>query len=107
MLPPRKISFEAERDATHLGMPEDAFVKKYLRWNEQRAQYETSMPCGFLQEDGQCLLGDCKPDNCKKFPYTDQPERLQSLYNVLDAVSVCPVAFEIYERLKKEYHFER
>ena len=44
--------------------------------------------------------------SCKKYPYTDQPERLQSLYSVLSAVEVCPVAFEIYERLKKEYHFK-
>ena len=39
----------------------------------------------------------------KKYPYTDQPKRLSSLYSVLEAVEVCPVAFEIYERLKEEY----
>jgi hypothetical protein len=31
--------------------------------------------------------------------------RLESLYSILDAVEVCPVAFEIFERLKQEYHF--
>jgi hypothetical protein len=29
------------------------------------------------------------------------------LYSVLDTITVCPVAFEIYERLKKEYGFQR
>ena len=29
-----------------------------------------------------------------------------SLYSVLDVIEVCPVAFEIYERLKKEYVWE-
>ena len=52
-------------------------------------------------------LGDCKPESCKKYPYTNQPERLRSLYSVLDTVAVCPVAFEIYERLKKEYGFKK
>ena len=33
----------------------------------------------------------------------DQPDRWASLYSVLDVIEVCPVAFEIYERLKKEY----
>lgn len=58
---------------------------------------------GMTKEDGNCALGECKPENCKKYPYTDQPKRLSSLYSVLEAVEVCPVAFEIYERLKEEY----
>lgn len=64
------------------------------------------MPCDFLEEDGSCKLGECKPENCKKFPYTNQPERISSLYGVLEVVEVCPVAFEIYERLKEEYGFK-
>ena len=51
------------------------------------------------------MLGECRPLNCKNYPYTDQPDRLWCLYSVLEAVEVCPVAFEIYERLKKEYKF--
>ena len=60
----------------------------------------------FLMEDGNCKLGDCRPESCKKYPYTDQPERLYSLLGFLDVVSICPVAFEIYERLKQEYGFK-
>lgn len=56
------------------------------------------MPCDFLNE---CILGEVRPDNCKNYPYTNQPEQLFSLYSVLEATGVCPVAFEIYERLKK------
>lgn len=40
-------------------------------------------------------------------PYTDQPERLWSLLGMLDTITICPVAFEIFERLKKEYGFRR
>lgn len=36
---------------------------------------------------------------------TFKPERLWSLYSTLDAVEVCPVAFEIFEELKQEYGF--
>ena len=62
-------------------------------------------PCDFLQKNGECLLEECKPDGCKKYPYTDQPGRLGSLYGMLDAIAVCPVAYEIWERLKKIYNF--
>lgn len=97
---------DLEQDASYLHMTEEELVKTYLVKDEYGINYNTkNTPCDFLEEDGSCKLGDCKPENCKKYPYTDQPERLESLYSVLDAVEVCPVAFEIYERLKEEYGF--
>ena len=100
---PRK---DIERDASYLGLTTEAFVEQFLDKETEDGYQTKHKPCDFLNEDGQCRLGDCKPENCVKFPYTDQPERLHSLYSVLDAVEVCPVAFEIYERLKIEYGFK-
>lgn len=101
-------SGDIEKDAAMLKITTDEFVKRYLKDKDNEGNYQTKhKPCDFLKEDGNCKLGDCKPESCKKYPYTDQPERLQSLYSVLDAVSVCPMAFEIYERLKKEYGFKK
>lgn len=95
------------RDAQCLGMTEEQFIAAYLEEGEHGINYQTRhKPCDFLQENGDCMLGDCKPDSCKKYPYTDQPERLFSLLSVLDTVEICPVAFEIYERLKGEYRFK-
>ncbi len=97
-------SEDLEKDAAVLHMTSKDFIEHYLV--QESEGYQTKhCPCDFLMEDGNCLLGENKPESCEKYPYTDQPERLQSLFSVLDAVEVCPVAFEIYERLKKEYHF--
>lgn len=71
----------------------------------QNVQREYTKRRYFLQDDGKCKLGECKPNSCKKYPYTNQPERLHSLLGVLEVIEICPVAFEIYERLKKEYGF--
>lgn len=100
-------SDEVERDAAYLHMSVSEFKDAYLAKENTEGTYSTKhKPCDFLEENGTCRLGECKPENCRKFPYTDQPERLESLYSVLDAIEVCPVAFEIYERLKQEYHFQ-
>lgn len=97
---------DIQKDAEYLKMTPEQFVKKYLEEADYGLSYRTKhKPCDFLQEDGNCRLGDCKPDSCKKYPYTDQPERLSSLLSLLDTITICPVAFEIYEELKKEYHF--
>ncbi len=99
---------DVEKDAMYLGVTATDFVEQYLDGKDSEGNYQTKhKPCNFLMEDGNCKLGDCKPESCKKYPYTNQPERLWSLYSVLDTVSVCPVAFEIYERLKKEYGFKK
>lgn len=99
---------DIKKDASYLNMSSDEFVELYLSEKDSEGNYRTKhKPCDFLQEDGSCILGDYKPENCKKYPYTDQSERMHSLYSVLDAVSVCPIAFEIYERLKVEYGFKK
>lgn len=93
-----------------MNISKEQFIDFFLTINEISGDYETKhMPCDFLTEDGECKLGDCKPESCKNYknyPHTNQPERLESLYSVLDTVEVCPVAFEIYERLKQEYGFK-
>ena len=98
---------DLKKDATHLNMSEKEFINTYLIKDETENGYRTKhIPCDFLNQDGSCKLDDCKPENCKNYPYTNQPERLQSLYSVLEVVGICPVAFEIYERLKKMYCFK-
>ena len=76
---------DIDRDAQHLEITPEQFIDTYLEKEEYDMNYQTKhKPCDFLQEDGNCKLGDCKPDSCKKYPYTDQPERLSSLLSVLD-----------------------
>lgn len=64
-------------------------------------------PCCFLTENGACEIEKCKPEACREYPFTNKPERLFSLYSIVDSVSVCPLVFEILERLKKIYGFKR
>ena len=97
---------DIQKDAEYLKMSKEQFVDTFLQKDEMNGEFRTKhKPCDFLQENGECKLGECRPENCKKYPYTNQPERLGSLYSVLEAVEICPVAFEIYEKLKSEYGF--
>lgn len=94
--------------AKKLGISMEQVKDFFLTYNECEDNYETKhKPCDFLMEDGKCKLEEVRPDNCKEYPYTDRPERLYSLFAVLHTITVCPVAFEIYEQLKKEYGFRK
>ena len=97
---------DIDKDAKYLGITPEQFIDTYLQKEEYGMNYQTKhKPCDFLQEDGNCKLGDCKPDSCKKYSYTDQSERLSSLLSILDVIEICPAAFEIFEKLKEEYRF--
>ena len=94
--------------STYLGQTTESFVAKYLTAAdpEDELPYKfKSSPCVFLQEDGKCRIQDCKPTVCREYPHTDKPERLFSLYGILGSAEVCPIVFEILERLKTIYRF--
>ena len=98
---------DISKDAMHLGLSETEFVKRYLTDRPEEKSYQTkNQPCDFLDEYGTCGLGDCKPTDCREFPYTNKPDRLGSLLNTIEMAGVCPVVYEIIERLKTIYHFE-
>jgi len=89
----------------HLSLDRQEFITRFLV--EGIEGRELPAPCRFLGIDGKCQIQDCKPAECKGFPYTDGLERLWSLYSILSSAEVCPVVFEILERLKDLYHFRR
>jgi len=94
---------EAGAIAAFLGLTKQGFTEKYLIRSVEG--HELKAPCCFLKENGGCAIEECKPAECVGFPYTDKPERLQSLLGVIKFAEVCPIVFEMLERLKISYRF--
>lgn len=99
---------DIEKAAGQFSISGEEFINRYLEYGHAEVSYKTKhCPCDFLKEDGDCALGECKPENCRKYPYTDQPDRMGSLLSIIESATVCPVVYEILERLKEEYHFKK
>ena len=96
---------EVETVSAFLGMSKDEFAKQYIKEYRDESFELNGIPCCFLNDDNSCLIETCKPQNCKDYPFTNKPERLWSLLSIIDSTFVCPVVFEIIERLKKIYGF--
>lgn len=87
-------------------MAEEEFKDKYIK--EDFGEYQLNVrPCCFLKDDGSCEIEACKPENCRDYPFTNKTERLSSMLSILTSASICPVVFEMLERLKQEYQFKR
>ncbi len=97
---------ELEPVAVFLKMTEKEFRDKYIKENLGEHLLD-KRPCCFLKEDGGCEIEACKPKSCRDYPFTNKPERLFSLLSILTSASICPVVFEMLERLKKEYGFKK
>ena len=99
---------EVKRISAFLGLSESDFITEYLTDadpEDEKPYMFKSNPCVFLNDEGRCRIQECKPDVCTGFPYTDQPDRLSSMYSIIGNAEVCPVVFEILERLKVLYWF--
>ena len=99
---------EVKRIAVFLGRAENDFIAEYLTnadGDDEKPYNFKKTPCSFLGDNGFCQIQDCKPDVCTGYPYTDQPDRLSSMYGIIEHAEVCPVVFEILERLKVMYRF--
>ena len=96
---------EIKMIATHMNMSEESFADAYL--TDCAEGLELKAPCAFLGDDGKCAIQECKPEECRGFPYTDRPDRWSSLYSILEFAEHCPVVYEMLERLKDIYRFRR
>jgi Fe-S-cluster containining protein len=95
---------DVERIAARLGLSRDAFIREYLAEADDVYAIK-KQPCGFLNMDGGCQIYACRPTDCAGYPFTNRPGRLASMLSVIEFAEVCPVVFEILERLKVIYHF--
>ena len=95
---------EIKNIAEFLKLSVNDFVDKYLKKTDEGFKIN-GKPCCFLLTDGRCQIEECKPTSCIDYPYTNKSDRLFSLLGMLGFVEVCPVAFEIFERLKEIYSF--
>lgn len=99
---------DIDKAAGQLSISAEDLTSQYLEYDQAEMSYKTRhCPCDFLKENGDCALGECKPANCNKYPYTDQPDRIGSLLSIIESASVCPVVYEMLERLKEEYRFKK
>ncbi|MDR1111962.1 MAG: YkgJ family cysteine cluster protein [Deltaproteobacteria bacterium] len=90
--------------AGFLGQSASDFAAAHLVEDDGQHAFK-ARPCEFLGDNGQCGIKSCRPAVCEGYPYTDRPGRLSRMLSVVYSAEVCPVVFEILERLKEIYRF--
>ncbi|MFO7952699.1 MAG: YkgJ family cysteine cluster protein [Bacillota bacterium] len=97
-----------EKDITNisskLGLSRKEFKAKYLEKAEEGFKTKEK-PCPFLEDYG-CSIYESRPKDCREYPYTHKKEINFRLLNLVISCDICPVVFEIFEKVKEYYHDE-
>jgi len=93
---------DIERIAKHLGMRPAELVQRYLHIDEDGDYVLNEAPCVFLGAGNYCSIYEVRPKACREYPHTDRKNFHQILDLTLKNTQVCPAAFEMVRRLRKE-----
>ena len=97
---------EAQRIATYLGLTLEEVRARYLTSDADTGKYITrELPCPFL--DGNlCGVYEVRPAVCADYPHLQRNLRSR-LWQVLDNATLCPIVYNVLERLKQSLGFFR
>jgi len=93
---------DIERIAHKLKMKEVDFISRYLHVDEDQWYVFNDTPCPFLMTDNYCLIYEYRPKACREYPHTDRRRFYQLLDLTMLNRELCPIFYEVVERLKKE-----
>ena len=89
-------------DATQL--PAHRLISDYTETDDYGISLK-HVPCCFLK-DNKCTIYQHRPETCSSFPHLDKPDFISRSRRTFDNYSICPIIFNVIERLKMEMDFE-
>jgi Fe-S-cluster containining protein len=90
------------RLARRTEMPREAFITEYLVASDNGGGHcFRNTPCPFLV-DNACTVYDDRPEACRLYPSFCKKGFVSRLDLAFSSCSVCPIVFNVYERVKAE-----
>lgn len=90
---------DLEPMAEHQKISIEKFKTRHTEVDEEGDQVLCS-PCPMLKGRS-CSIYSSRPDTCRPYPHLEKPEFLHRLIGVIGNLSVCPIAFAVFEELKE------
>ena len=91
---------DIKRLALHQQLSIQEFKQRFLALDEENAWGFNQQPCPFL-ENNRCTVYESRPRDCRSYPHLDKREFVSRLGQALSNCSVCPIVFNVYERLQQ------
>ena len=92
---------DVHRLAMGLGTEPGEIVARHLTRDEDGDLTFNRRPCPMLSGNC-CSVYEHRPDNCRSYPHLQKERFVFRLMQVVTNCSVCPIVFNVFERLKDE-----
>ena len=92
---------DVARLASGLKISNDELIERFLAADEDGELAFNTLPCPLLKGD-LCSAYDHRPEACRSYPHLHKNEFVFRLMQVVHNCSVCPIVFNVFERLKEE-----
>lgn len=97
---------DVTRLASGLNLSERETVERFLVPGEEVGTLTfNTRPCPLLS-DGRCTVYEARPDECRSYPHLQKEGFAFRLIQAVQNCSVCPIVFNVFERLKDELRHE-
>lgn len=90
---------DIDRLSKRLKMNSAAFVKQYLKIDNENDYVLKSSPCPFLLDDNKCSVYEDRPLACKEYPHTNRKKMQQILSLTRKNTEICPAVSRIFQDL--------
>ena len=81
------------------------FEKEHVNLSDDDIKYLKHIPCKYLK-DKKCTIYSDRPEECRSYPHTHKDKFVHQLFGVIDNYEICPIVFNLFERLKIELSFK-
>jgi len=92
---------DVRRLAVWMDVSSDLLIREYLAWDEEYEGLVFRIPCPMLKDD-RCICYHHRPMVCASYPHLHKDGFVRRLSNMVANCSICPVVFNVIERLKDE-----
>ncbi|MFO7978932.1 MAG: YkgJ family cysteine cluster protein [Bacteroidales bacterium] len=81
------------------------FVAQFIEEDDEGIIFLKDMPCKYLKGTV-CSIYVHRPEDCKSYPHTHKPGFTSRTLSVIDNYEICPIVFNLFERLKEELNYK-
>lgn len=85
-----------------ISLSKNDFKTKYTCKDEDGDLVFSTKPCPFW-ENNKCLHYDSRPGDCVSYPHLHKRDFTSRLFGVIGNIAICPIVYNVYERLKLEF----
>jgi Fe-S-cluster containining protein len=93
------------RLARGCGLRSDEFRARYLKRTQDGEEVFNTVPCPMLAGT-RCGVYTTRPDDCRGYPHLHKPDFLGRSVGVIENYRICPIIYNVYERLKAVFPYD-